>query len=390
MAKTKNTITYGGWYQRTTLHLSEIYDFLTLGKSKLALDSRKLKNFHKKLNLTEITREASYLEYIKAKTKDGIEIRYYEDGLYILEISSNDIEKSKERLEKYYHDIFGPAISYIFSLGAPTPKILANIEINHPTIIKTISDDDGKSSLTKKIGHVYSKMSSQNVSVLKAHDYILVQVSKEHKEEGNELVENLIFFREFKDQLEKYLQIHRNVWEEIAKIKDQKEIIGKDVEAIRSKLDGYQTSISLINNRINQMGSYVRTRAAISKKMDVEDHLNTLFQFKFETLTDTLEYIKEVWKMTSDYLLSSIQNLVEIKNQSTSRGLQSLQVITSIGMISAIMGFVTKDTFPKITAIGAVYFFGIIGATWLLNYIIGKIYNQKKYSLNFRQRKEDI
>jgi len=390
MAKTKNTITYGGWYQRTTLHLSEIYDFFILGKSKLALNQKKLKALHKKLGLIEITREASYLEYIKAKTEQGIEIRYYEDGLYILEICSDDIEKSKKQLEKYFHDFLNPAITYIFSLGAPTPKLLANIEINHPTIIRTTGAGDEMDKLSEKIGHIYNKISSQNVSVLKAHDYILVQVPNENNSEATELVENLIFFREFKDQLEKYLQIHRDVWEEIAKIKDQKEISGKEVENIRSKLDGYQTAISLINNRINQMGSYVRTRAAISKKVNVESHLSTLFQFKFETLTDTLEYIKELWKMTNEYLLSSIQNLVEIKNQSTSRGIQSLQVITSIGVISAIIGFITKNEFPKITAIGAAYFIGIIAATWLLNYLIGKIYNNKKYSLNFKQRKEDI
>lgn len=30
----------GGWFQRTMLQLTEIYDFLREGKSKLALDSK--------------------------------------------------------------------------------------------------------------------------------------------------------------------------------------------------------------------------------------------------------------------------------------------------------------------------------------------------------------
>ena len=84
MAKTKKLVTYGGWYQRTTLHLSEAFDFFLAGKSKLALDRQKLKSLHKKLELTEISRQTSYFEYIKAITKQGIEIRYYEDGLYVL------------------------------------------------------------------------------------------------------------------------------------------------------------------------------------------------------------------------------------------------------------------------------------------------------------------
>ena len=37
--KSKYKITYGGWYQRTTLHLSEIYDLLALGHSKLDLST---------------------------------------------------------------------------------------------------------------------------------------------------------------------------------------------------------------------------------------------------------------------------------------------------------------------------------------------------------------
>ncbi len=36
------TVTFGGWYQRTTLHLSEIYDLFALGHSGLKLEQTKL------------------------------------------------------------------------------------------------------------------------------------------------------------------------------------------------------------------------------------------------------------------------------------------------------------------------------------------------------------
>lgn len=38
-------VTYGGWFQRTTLHLSEIYDLFAHGYSNLHLDKEKLKQF---------------------------------------------------------------------------------------------------------------------------------------------------------------------------------------------------------------------------------------------------------------------------------------------------------------------------------------------------------
>src|SRR3989344_5275012 len=109
-------VTYGGWYQRTTLHLTEIYEFLSNSNSYLDLSKDKLKQLNKNLNLKKVTRELSYLEYVKAQTNDGIEIRYYEDGLYILEMETDHVEVAREKLEKYFNNNLNPAISYIFSL----------------------------------------------------------------------------------------------------------------------------------------------------------------------------------------------------------------------------------------------------------------------------------
>ena len=164
----KFRITYGGWYQRTTLHLSEIYDLFARGVSNLDLSEEKLKEFQGKLDLVEISREAGYLEFVLARTGSGIEIRYYEDGLYILEISSNDIKNSERILEDYYNNALGPAIAYLFSLGAPTPKILANIKTIHPTVISSTSDDLDSFSLdTQEFGNIYSKIISRDIVVYK-------------------------------------------------------------------------------------------------------------------------------------------------------------------------------------------------------------------------------
>ena len=228
------------------------------------------------------------------------------------------------------------------------------------------------------------------MAVFKTPGYIFIVATSDLEKMSGDLVEMQIFFREFKDQLEKYLNIHRKIWEEISDIKEQKRIKGNEVELIRSKLDSYQKTISLISNRINQMGSYIRTRSSISKGLEIEDHLRSLFQFKFEVLTDTLDYIKEIWKMTSDYLNSAIQMIIEVKNQGTSRGIQSLQLITSIGVVSGIIGYLSRDELPKGTAFGAGYFAAIILATWLLNYLITTLYSNKKYNLKFGETKKDI
>lgn len=387
----KIKITYGGWYQRTTLHLSEIYDLLAFGSSKLNLSKDELTKYRDLLNLESVSREAGYLEFVKARTKDGIEIRYYEDGLYILETDSENIKEGAKVLEVYHDTILNPAISYIFSLGAPTPKILANIKTYHPVVINIVSDNPENFEVdSNNFGEVYSKIISHDIAVYKTPRHLFLISKPNSQLPVSELTEMQIFFREFKDQLEKYLNIHRSVWEEISSIKEQKTIGGDQVEPIRSKLDSYQKTISLINNRINQMGSYIRTRSSISKGFKIEDRLVTLFQFKFEVLTDTLDYIKEIWKMTNDYLSSAIQNIVEIKNQGTNRSIQSLQVITSMGVIAGIIGYLSKDIFPKFTIIGTIYFAIIILFTWFINFSVNKIYKKKRYILKLPDRAKSL
>lgn len=387
----KYTITYGGWFQRTTLHLSEIHYLFSSGESNLKLSKEKLKELHANLDLVSVSREPGYFEYVKAKTSSGIEIRYYEDGLYILEIASDDIDQAQKTLEDYYQNKMSPAVSYIFSLGAPTPKELANIKTTHPVVVSVFGDVNNSFVPDESVfGDVYSRISSENITVYKTSKYILIATAKLSDPSLTSLVEMQIFFREFKDQLEKYLSIHRTIWEEISEIKEAKSIKGKDVEEIRGTLDGYQKTISLISNRINQMSSYVDTRSSISKHLEVEKELVSLFEYKFETLTDTLSYIKEIWKMTSDYLQSAIGNLVEIKNQSTSNNLKSLQTITSIGVISGVLGYLSADKLPHVSQSGAIYFVILFGLTYFMNYIIIKKYQNKKYSLKFGDRASNL
>lgn len=387
-------VTYGGWYQRTTLHLSEVHFLFTSGDSNLNLSKEKLKKLQRGLKLVEVSREPGYFEYIKAKTDSGIEIRYYEDGLYTLEIITNnkeEIDKTHQTLEDYYQNKLSPALSYIFSRGAPTPKKLANIKTVHPVVISFRESENSNFKVDEEtFGEVYSKISSDTLTVYKTSKYIFISASTNSTKSLVDLIGMQIFFREFKDQLEKYLHIHRTIWEEISNIKEAKVIKGKDVETMRGKLDGYQKTISLISNRINQMGSYVSTRSSIAKNLAIDKDLISLFEYKFETLTDTLTYIKEIWKMTGDYLSSAISNMVEIKNQSTSNNLKSLQTITSIGVISGVLGYLSASKLPSISFSGLVYFIILFGMTWVMNYVIVRKYQNKQYSLKFGDRAKNL
>ena len=71
----KVNVVFGGWYQRTTLHLSEVHRFLLHGTSSLDLNKAKLKKLRNGLGLKSVKRIVGYLEYLEIKTKDDILIR---------------------------------------------------------------------------------------------------------------------------------------------------------------------------------------------------------------------------------------------------------------------------------------------------------------------------
>lgn len=74
----------GGWFQRTSLHLSEIYDFLRDADSPLDLDKEKLKSLQNDLIIEDLGLEVDYFERIKFSSRSGIAVGIYEDGLIVL------------------------------------------------------------------------------------------------------------------------------------------------------------------------------------------------------------------------------------------------------------------------------------------------------------------
>ena len=65
----------GGWFQRTMLQLSEIYDFLRECKTQLNLDQDKLNEYHKNLEIGKIDYGVSGEEYIEFTTALNIKVK---------------------------------------------------------------------------------------------------------------------------------------------------------------------------------------------------------------------------------------------------------------------------------------------------------------------------
>lgn len=386
---TIKSISIGGWFQRTTLHLTEVWDFLKYGTSRLDFPPAELEKARNLLSLLDITRESGPLEYLDARTSVGINFRMYEDGLIVLEKEFHSLNEDFSDIKDYYDNKLAKALSYIFSKGAPVPKELASIQTILPYIVIGVnaSRKSVEQLFAKRDEEIYAEISSKKVQVYRGAGMIFINNLRDETL-ARHIIESQIFFREFKSQLARYLSIHRIVWEKIERIKEREKIQGNEIDGLRNELSDYQKTIHLIGARIDQMDTYLKTRQKLTDLKTMDEYLQPLFQFKFETLEDTHKYIKHLWKMTEEYLNSAIQLFSELQQKSTKNTISSLQLITTVGVVAGILGYLGRDTLPKFTSVGLVYFALLMGMTWVINAVVAKFFRNKRYHIKSGELKK--
>jgi len=382
----------GGWFQRTTLHLSEIYDFLKEGKSELALNSAKLKDLREALGIDSIEMKIDNLDYILFRSKSGIEVKIYEDGLIVLSKKPDgSAEGNINNLTTYYETKLSPAISYIFSLGAPIPKELANIKTIYPyfLVLDKASKSDTEALLKDFSQEKYFEITKQEFEVYRGNKLYIINNQKEDLKNIEDFIHEQIFMREFKGQLHRYLNLHRIIWERIAEVKERGKIKGNEIGPFKDKIEGYAKTVNLIEARINQMGAYIRTRASIAKSSGELKKFADILEFKYETLVDTLEYIKHIWGMTKNYVNSALDLFSGLQAKSTESSVKNLTVITSMGVGATLINLFTQKP-PELTYAGATYFLALAAIGYMTNKIMQKFANKRMYNIKDIKVQKDI
>jgi len=385
----------GGWFQRTTLHLSELYDFLTEGESPLELDKQKLKSLKKDLNLKSVEMMVDSLQYILATTKSDISFRIYEDGLIVLGRDQKGVKTLKgaiKTLTNYYEQKLSPAFSYLFSLGAPVPKELANIKTVYPyfVVVKDAEKEDALALLDGFKQKKYFEISNEKYDIYRGNKLYLINSKGEPLENISRFVEEQIFIREFKGQMHRYLNLHRIIWERIADVKERGEIKGREIGKLKDKIDGYLKTINLIDARINQMGAYIHTRGAIVKDDPRIHNFLDVLEYTYETLDDTLAYVKEIWAMTKNYVVSAVGLFSDLQAEATQKSVENLTVVTSMGVGATLIGLFTTDQIPSITVFGVGYFFALAAIGYFSSRAIRWFYARKKYTVSYTEYDKNI
>ncbi|OGZ59243.1 MAG: hypothetical protein A3B96_04445 [Candidatus Spechtbacteria bacterium RIFCSPHIGHO2_02_FULL_43_15b] len=391
MAKIEK-IYIGGWFQRTTLHLSEIYDFLKQADSPLKLDKAKLSELRNEMRISSVEMKLGNLDCVIVKSDLGIEVKIYEDGLIVLcKVNGLSIKNEIQTLATYYEQKLSPGIRYIFSLGAPIPKDLANIKTIFPYFI--ILDNSPKQDIKELFGQFkqekYFEILKKEFEIYRGDKLYVINNFSEKLSNIEDFVEEQVFIREFKSQLHRYLNLHRIIWERIADVKERGKIKGSEVGLFKDKIESYSKTINLIDGRISQMGTYIRTRESIAKNNAGLANFLDVLDFKYETLADTLEYIKDIWNMTKNYVNSALDLFSSIQAASTESSVTNLTVITSMGVGATLIGLFSEKL-PEFHISGVMYFLIVASIGYIANKIMKMIYTRRMYKISDVKIVKDI
>lgn len=376
----------GGWFQRTMLQLSEVYDFLRNGESQLKLSKKKLAELRKSLEIGSVEYGVAGEEFVMFTTSELIRVKIFEDGLITLgsdNASQETLFTDIEKLKDYYETKLSPAFNYIFSLGAPVPKELAHIENIYPYFV--VCDNATREEIAELLSRTerqkYFEFDNKSYSVLRGDKYYFINNKKTDRAKIERYVEEQIFIREFKGQLHRYLNLHRIIWEKIDDVKDRAKVRGKDIVMFSTKLESYKKTVTLIDGRIRQMSTYISTRERIAKQDAELEEFLAISGFRYETLRNTLEYIKDLWDMTKNYVDSAQKLFDGIKEDVTSGSINSLTIVTSMSAGAAILDLFTESE-PEFTSFGFIYFFLLAIFGWLVTKVLSYVARKRKYEIS--------
>ncbi len=389
-----NNVYVGGWFQRTMLQLSEIYDFLRNCDTQLNLDKEKLGEHRKSLEIGKIDYGVAGEEYIEFTTALNIKVKIFEDGLIVLNnnnVSEDTLFADIDHVTDYYENRLSPAFNFLFSLGAPVPKELASIETVYPYFV--VCDNATKEEISELLSRTekqkYFEFNNNKYDVLRGDKYYFINSKKQSIDNIERYVEEQIFIREFKGQLHRYLNMHRIIWEKIDNVKEHVNVKGSEIVKFTTKLEGYAKTITLIEGRIDQMGTYISTREKIAKSDEELAEFLAISGYRYETLKDTLSYINSLWKMTKSYI-NSAQKLFEgIKQDVTSSSVKSLTIVTSMSAGAAIIDLITESR-PVFTTFGVFYFFILALIGWASTKVLNFVASSRKYEVADIEYEKDI
>lgn len=366
-----NKIYVGSWYPRTLFHLNEMYEFLKKGTSHLALDPEKIKSLKAEINPSEVLLQQDLGQSFLTAKFDIYDFESRENGLSLLSCkclgNKKNLEEELSKMSDFAFKKVFSSFNYIYSLGAPIPKVFAALRSVMPFVFITeaASKKDVIDFLKKKNETIEKEFKNKSIEVYYGQNTVIINGDAALAEKV--VKECIYYLHDAQNQFQKILDLHRFIWDEVSAIKSMKSIKYKDLANTRDLLIEIESDVVFFKSRIKQLKDIlevqkIRISNFTSKK---DDSVWMGFADGFDSILSSGKYVERLWEMTNNYLTGASNLLSSVYQESSNKQINILQFVFIISAIASIMalgaipGFSFSGTFNPITNIlsgGAVSF----------------------------------
>ncbi len=331
----------GTWFPRTSLHLKEFYNFLTKKEGLAGLDKSKIETLWNNLNFKKAQLHLEpEIDFLEVNFGD-IELKITEDGIITMSNKIHDFKKSRQISEQFYTQKLAPAISYLFSVEAQLPKLIESAENIYPVFFITGNMPHEKikelfDSFNEKI---ISHSKSPYIEIYYGENFNTVNIISQmiKRDIAEQFLQSLILFKEFEDQLNRYLNLHRKIWDKVSKIRNAKNIRYKEFQLIRNQLREIEEETYHIDIRLEQMGDILTARNELTSQF-LKQRMTEIGINRFITLKAEQRYISNLWKMTSNYVDDTFEILNTLYEENTHKELNAIKLATFMTVLTGFFG----------------------------------------------------
>jgi len=370
----------GTWFPRTSLHLDELYRFLKSGEGIIGLNSQQVRQAHRVLSATNVEyheeADFNFLEF----SVNTITITITEDGLIMMGAPFTELGQTTAAISNVYQDRLGPALSYIYSRGAPLPKDLGDVKKLYPLIV--VLSKAEPSTITDLFLSVndapFASVASSDMAIAFGKTMTVCNLrSNIPQADIEELLRHLILFREFDSQLAEYMNRNRLIWEKISVIRESRTLKYRNFPDIRQQILSYSKTLSFIKARIAQMEDIAEERMLLIEP-EMKKRLHALSMDRFGHIEANQRYISHLNEMTSEYVDGTLHLFEALYQENTQRELGTLKFITLVGVLTSFFGmniaFPWEERWPHIFGssleVLVIIAVSAVGFYWLLKAFI--------------------
>lgn len=365
----------GSWFPKMSLHLDEFRNFLLNGDVIDLLEKRTALELFKKLNPRAIELgERDGIRFAQARCGE-LTLRYFEDGLLVVEKQAFDLKKDFDKIIKFYKNDLSPALAYLYSKGAKGMEIIRAPDSKKPLFVSSLgaSQDEVAAFFSAQNKKVDAVSGYKELSVNYADELVLININKDSghsEEEAQSLIENIILFNEAGRHLRKLLQTHRAIWDKADVIISKSNIKIKDLPKDSETLTDFSNTVVNIKARIEQMKLNLSYRERTFSNKGAERLL-----LKFKNRNQDMDYLLSLFEMTNTHLNNNISQLSSIYQEHQQKSLDRLQILF---IVSVVTGFLSLGFFDSFYIFTILKFGSITILTALIVYYFWNVFTYKK------------